>query len=411
MAMGPSSPSGNHEVHVSTASPASRTPLRILHVLYFATPYTSGLTLYVERLARRQVRLGDSVTILSARYDPDLPEREVIDGATVLRLPVRLSFSRAVIVPSLVPRAAQLLREHDVLHIHLPVAEAAALAALGRAMRKRVIVTHNSDLDISDTFLETLASKVALGSSIVGGRLAHRTMTYTHDRGRVSPLVRRLGNNVSVVGPPIEIPEPSPGARDAFRARHGLGHGPIIGFSGRMAPEKGLSVLGRTIPLVRARWPGAHYALAGPLAGPDGVIVRGPWDDLFEQHPGAVTKVGTLGMQDLADFYAACDVLVLPSTNWTETFGMVQPEAMLCGTPCIASNLPGVREPVRRTGMGLVAEVGDHEDLAAKIIEVIANRDAYVRPADDIRALYSTETTAATYDRLYRGEIGEPLQR
>src|SRR5690606_29302667 len=147
---------------------------------------------------------GNVATVLSARYDRSLPEREVIDGAMVIRLPVRLSFSRAVIVPSLLPQAAKLLRDHDVLHLHLPIAEAGALAALGRAMGKQVVVTHNSGLDISGTLLESVASKVALGSSIVGGRLANRTMTYTHDRGRVSPLVRRLGNNVSVVGPPIE---------------------------------------------------------------------------------------------------------------------------------------------------------------------------------------------------------------
>ncbi len=392
-------------------SETANAPLRILHVLYFATPYTSGLTLYVERLAREQVKRGNVATILSARYDTSLPEREEIDGTTVIRLPVRLSFSRAVIVPSLLPQAARLLRDHDVMHLHLPIAEAGALAALGRAMGKRVIVTHNSDLDISDTLMETVASKVALGSSIVGGRLANRTLTYTHDRGRVSPLVRRLGDNVSVVGPPIEIPAPSPGARDDFRKQYDLGEGPVVGFSGRMAPEKGLDVLGRTIPIVRERFPGVRYVLAGPLAGPDGVIARGPWDDIFDQYPGVVTKTGTLGMQDLADFYAAIDVLVLPSTNWTETFGMVQPEAMLCGTPCIASNLPGVREPIRRTGMGLVAEVGDAADLAAKVIEVIANRDTYVRPADEVRAIYSTETTTTTYDLIYRGGVGEPLQR
>lgn len=401
----------NRKANVSNEPISSPRALRILHVLYFATPYTSGLTLYVERLARYQIRAGHRVTVLSARYDRALPEEEVIDGATVLRLPVRLSFSRAVVVPSLLPRAASLLRTHDVLHLHLPIAEAGLLAALGRGMGKRVIVTHNSDLDISETFLESLASKVALGSSILAGRLANRTMTYTHDRGRVSPLIRRLGNNVSVVGPPIEIPEPSPDAREEFRKRHGLGPGPVIGFSGRMAPEKGLDVLGRTIPLVRERWPEAHYALAGPLAGPDGVVVRGPWDEEFDRHPGAVTKLGTLGMQDLADFYAACDVLVLPSTNWTETFGMVQPEAMLCGTPCIASNLPGVREPIRRTGMGLIAEVGDAADLAAKIVEILADRERFVRPASEIRALYSTEATAATYDQIYRGGIGEPLER
>ncbi len=54
--------------------------------------------------------------------------------------------------------------------------------------------------------------------------------------------------------------------------------------------------------------------------------------------------------QELADFYAMCDVFALPSR--TNCFPSVQIEAMMCGTPVVATNIPGAREVVRVTGMG-----------------------------------------------------------
>jgi glycosyltransferase involved in cell wall biosynthesis len=88
--------------------------------------------------------------------------------------------------------------------------------------------------------------------------------------------------------------------------------------------------------------------------------------------------------------------------NSTETFGLVQVEAMLCGTPTVASNLPGVRQPPLMTGMGKVVPVGDAVALADAILEIIAHRAHYVRPRADIAALFSTERTVIEYERLFR---------
>ena len=54
----------------------------------------------------------------------------------------------------------------------------------------------------------------------------------------------------------------------------------------------------------------------------------------------------------MGSFYTCIDVLVVPSINSTEAFGLVQVEAMMMGVPVVASDLPGVRVPVQKQGWG-----------------------------------------------------------
>lgn len=378
--------------------------MKILQILYFYSPYTSGVTIYAERMSRELTVRGHQVTVLSSRHDPAQPLAETVDDVRVVRVPVLTGFDRAVIMPSLIPTAARLMRQHDVVHLHLPMAEAAVLSALGRALGCRVIVTHHSDLVLTTGPLEKLAAGVARWSGIAAARVANRLVTYTHDRAAVSPTVTKAGSKVTIVPPPVTVSETSAELGVAFRTRHQLGAGPVVGFAGRFAIEKGIDILLRTLPVLQQRWPNAVIAMIGPDAGIDGVPWAGPWDDLISQAGPAARKLGILTGQDLADFYAGIDVLVLPSINWTETFGLVQVEAMLCGTPVVASDLPGVREPALLTGMGRIAPPGDVDALAEAVTDVIANRARYVKPASEIEARFSLPVTIDAYERLYQGE-------
>lgn len=78
-----------------------------------------------------------------------------------------------------------------------------------------------------------------------------------------------------------------------------------------------------------------------------------------------VRFLGTLVPEDLPEVYSSANVTVLPSS--TESFGMVLLESMACGTPVVASNLPGVREVVVDNEDGILVEPGDVAALARAI--------------------------------------------
>ena len=375
--------------------------MKILQILYYYEPYTSGLTVYAARLARALVARGHDVAILASRHDTALPARETTpEGIRITRLPVAARFDRAVIMPTLLPAATRQMREVDVVHLHLPMAEAAPLVALGRLLGKRVVVTHHADLVLARSRLSQLGAAVARWSGIGAARTADAVVTNTKERAGVSPVTR--GARTTIIPPPVEVCVPAPGAGEAFRREHGLGPGPVVGYVGRYASEKGIEVLLQTIPRLRERYPEAVVALAGPRRDPrDGSLLRGPWDAWLQRYAGAIRQLDYLSDEDLGRFYAACDVLALPSTDWTESFGMVQVEAMLCGTPVVASDLPGVREPITTTGFGVLVPPGDVDALVGAILSVLDEPERFRVHAGAVAARYSLDATVDAYEGVY----------
>lgn len=380
--------------------------MRILQILYYYEPYTSGLTIYAARLARGMAARGHDVQVICARHDAALPRHEVTpEGIDITRLRVAARFDRAVILPSLFGTVMRRLSDVDVVHLHMPMAETAAIVMACRARGIRVVVTHHADLVMNGSLLTRLAAQVARISSVVGGRLADVFVTNTSARARVSPVSKFMRKNLRVIPPPIEISPVPRDVRRAFRNEREWGHHPVVGFVGRYSSEKGIEVLLQTIPLLRMRYPQAKIALAGPNIDPrTGQRREGPWDVWLERYGSAIDELGQLSDDDLARFYSAIDVLVLPSTDWTESFGMVQIEAMMHGTPVVASDLPGVSEPIEVTAGGLLTPPGDVNAMAAAISEVLSIPQRYRPDSHMIARNYSLQTVADAWERVYEGD-------
>jgi len=379
--------------------------MRILQILTYYRPHVSGLTIYVERLARGLVRAGHEVTVLTAQYDPKLPLEEMVDGVRVLRVPVLMRVSKGVLAPKFGAMARQLIRQHDLVHLHLPQFDGAGLAINARRMRKPSVLTYHCDILLPPTLFNRIVQPVINAANDVAARLVTKIVAYTDDYARHSHLLSRYMDKVQVIPPPVEIEEPTAKDIDAFATKWNLHEHPVIGMCARMATEKGVEVLADALEIVQRSLPNARVMFAGPyqnVIGEEAYVAKMMAHiQRLNQTGPHWTNTGVLKGRELAAFFANCDVHVLPSLNSTESFGLVQVESMLCGTPSICSALPGVRVSVQTTGMGEVVPIGDAQALAEAIIRVCNNRASYVRSRNEIASHFSTPRSVAEYERLY----------
>lgn len=100
-----------------------------------------------------------------------------------------------------------------------------------------------------------------------------------------------------------------------------------------------------------------------------------------------VNFIGKLSLEELINNYQKVDVLVLPSINSNEAFGIVLIEAMACATPVIASDLPGVRSVFEKNISGLKVEPKNIEDLKNKLIHIIKNTEVRNKMSQEARVL------------------------
>jgi glycosyltransferase involved in cell wall biosynthesis len=132
-----------------------------------------------------------------------------------------------------------------------------------------------------------------------------------------------------------------------------------------------------------------------------------PYENTWERYQPIVQQyrpyLNFLGLlkdpQDMADFYAACDVVILPSD--TECFALAQVEAMLCGTPMVMTDIPGGRVPVQVTGMGRLARQGDAQSIGQAAVAILQQRADYIKPRAYIEQCFSFQETVDGYERIF----------
>lgn len=385
--------------------------MKVLIVLTYYRPHTSGLTIYAERLATGLAAKGHDVTVLTSRYSRHLPLREQIDGVQVVRAPVLFRVSKGVIMPTFGFLAWKHVRQADVLSLHLPQFDAAGVALRGRLLHKPTLLTYHCDLQLPPGLFNRIVNRVVLTMNDLAGRFSHGVIAYTEDFAEHSPFLTKFEDKRHVIPPPVELPEMTKSGIAAFRRMYNPeDKHPVIGMAARLASEKGVEVLLKALPKILERYPDARILFAGQYQN---VLAEEAYAErlmtrisLYEEK-GQWRFLGLLDPVQMAAFYPNLDVITVPSLNSTESFGLVQVEAMLCGTPSVASNLPGVRQPVIQTGMGEVAPIGDADGLATAILKVLDDREAYIRPREEIEARFSTRRTVEDYEALFEKMLAE----
>ena len=379
--------------------------MKLLIVLTYYRPHTSGLTIYAERLAKAMVKRGHQVTVLTSRYLPNLPPFEIQAGVKIVRAPVLFRLSKGVFMPTFGWMANQLVAEHDAIQLHLPQFDAAGVALRGRLLKKPTVITYHCDLLMPPGILSTTANYAVKVMNNLAALATHRIVTYTQDYAEHSSFLRRYLPKLHVIPPPVELPAVSEDAVGGFCQKHNpANQHPVIGMAARFASEKGVEVLLNALPGILKQYPNALVQFAGPyqdIIGEEHYYRRLlPLIEDF-QAKGNWRFVGSLNPDQMAAYYPNLDVLVLPSLNSTEAFGLVQIEAMINGVPAVASDLAGVRQPVKLHEMGKIIPIGDSAALAESVIDILNRPQDFRRDPRAIADRYKPDTIAAEYEKLF----------
>ncbi len=381
--------------------------MRILTTLTYYRPHYSGLTIYAERLARALSSRGHHVTILTSRYNRSLPAREVRDGVEVIRPRVLAHVSKGVLMPTLPYWAWTNLLRADVVHLHLPQLDAAYIALMCRLLGKPVVVTYHCDLLLPRGLIHSIANQVSHLANRLTLGLANAVVVNTINYAERSAFLRRYLGKTRAVPTPVELEPPSPVDTKAIQEKAKVEPGQrLIGMVARLAAEKGVEYLVEAMPEILQAFPTARVLHVGQyqnVLGEDEYANKlKPLIQALDDH---WTFMGILPPGELTAFYQQCELTVLPSTNSTESFGIVQIESMACGTPVVASDLPGVCEPVTLTGMGRVVLPANAHALAQGIIEVLAHPDLYRGDKSMVRRRFSSQEIAQAYEQVYQEVI------
>lgn len=363
-------------------------------MLDYYAPYVSGLTEAARLTAEGLAARGWKIAVVCARHDSALPRHEVINGVHVFRAPVLARASRGFIAPQLPLLASRLAARSDLLHMHLPNPEAAFVAALRR--KARLVVTYHIDAFLPDGLVNRFGMRAVDASCAVAIRRADLVITNSEDQARGSriwPVISRRQLR----------PIPSPCVdRNGGSPRMREGEGLHIGFMGRITVDKGIEYLIRAFRTLDD--PAARLLLAGDYT----TVAGGSNIAQLREEAGDDPRIrftGLLRGEAVRDFYASIDVFALPSVS--ESFGIVQVEAMMAGKPPVSTDLPGSRYPVAVTGFGRLVPPRDPVALRDALLEMAAlpqeDREA---GAEAATKLFGGEAFLDAHEEAYRSLLG-----
>lgn len=360
-----------------------------MRILTFTTLYPSAARptfgLFVENRLRHLVGSGEVETrvVAPVPWFPFKGERFGVYGAYArtpvheVRHSIEVEHPRFPVVPKLgmrlTPRSLahfarpaieRLIRygyDFDLIDAHYFYPDGVAAAHLARIFNKPLVITaRGTDLNVFPDYPAARrqiewAANVADGLITVNRALADKLQSLGADPDKI----RVLSNGVD-----LDLFRPLD--RTEARGRIGADEAPLLLSVGNLVPLKGHDITIRALSLLE----NASLMIAG--SGPEEARLRELARDL-----GVADRVRFLGavpQKKLPPYYAAADLLVLSSSR--EGMANVLLESLGCGTPVVASDIPGMGEVVGPPESGLLMKARTPEALVEAVQMLLANPPA-----------------------------------
>ncbi|MBP2704975.1 D-inositol-3-phosphate glycosyltransferase [Microbispora sp. RL4-1S] len=366
-----------------------------------------GMNVYILEVVKRLAALGIEVEIFTRRTARDLPPVVELSPGVLVRHVTAGPYEeldRADLPAQLCAFLSGVLRteamydpgRYDVIHSHYWLSGQVGWLAKERWGVPLVHTMHTmakvKNLLLAEGDRPEPASRVLGEEQVV--EVADRLVANT--RAEAEELIQLYAappDRVAVVNPGVNLTVFQPGSKAAARTRLRLpDDAHVLLFVGRIQPLKGPDVLLRAAARMLDDRPELRSRLVvACVGGPSGNGLA---------HPSMLTDLAAeLGISDvvrlappspqheLADWYRAADITVVPSHN--ESFGLVALESQACGTPVVAASVGGLRTAVQDGVSGLLVEGHDPHDWARAL-------DGLIEHPGRLRALAANAVTHAT---------------
>jgi len=370
-------------------------------------PIVGGLERSIDAFSQEYRRRGNRAIIV-APHSPDAPLRE----KDVVRVPALPNFNHTDFAVKL-PVSGRLNQKlesvpPDIVHAQHPFF--IGDTALRTAYRYGVplIFTHHTLYEMHTHYMPgggrpkmaCFVKDLATGYANMADRVFAPSKSV-----KELLLSRGVRTPIDVVPTGIDLVALSSGRRVAGRERIGVPQDAFLaGYAGRLAEEKNLEFLSRSVSVFLREAPKAYFVFVG--VGPMSRTLA----DFFEKE-GLVRRVifaGVLQDRDLADMYAAMDVFAFASQS--ETQGLALLEAMACGVPAVALDACAVRDVVFDRSNGILVPTDDEAMFVAALNRVALDPAARARMSAEARRTadtYSIEDCASraldSYQEAIRG--------
>ncbi len=362
--------------------------MKILHIYKDYFPVIGGIENHVRLLAESQAAAGHEVTVLVTNR-ARVTTTERLNGVRVIKA------ARLGVVAS-TPLSVSLFRHlrrqrPDVTHLHFPYPVGEVAHYLSGHSRHAVMTYH------SDVVRQKAALRLY---KPLMWRVLHsvdRIIVGSPNYLASSSTLQRFASKCKVVPYGIDrrrFLNADPVAARRLRELHG--GGPLLLFVGVLRYYKGLEYLLEAMTSISAK-----LLIVGE--GPLGSSLRSQARALGLGHKVLLT--GRVRGEDLPAYYRAADVFVLPASERSEAFGLVQIEAMTCATPVVCTQLgTGTSFVNRHQESGLVVPPKDARALARAINRLLSDeplRRRLAAGALERSSLFTAERMLAGVQQVY----------
>ena len=384
-----------------------------------------GMNVYVLETSKRLAGLGVEVEVFTRATSSDLPPSvEVVPGVTVHHVTAGPfeGLAKEDLPAQLCALTSGVLRAearhepgwYDAVHSHYWLSGQVGWLATERWGVPLVHTAHTlakvKNLALADDDRPEPLGRVVGEEQVVAA--ADRLVANTADEAR--ELVDLYGADVDrvvTVAPGVDLEHFRPAeagnpAGGTARTRLGVpADAVLLLFVGRLQPLKAPDVLLRAAalldPALRAR------AVVAVVGGPSG---NGQGEPAMLRDLAAALDLPVVfeppsGRDRLRDWYAAADVVAVPSHN--ESFGLVALEAQACGTPVVATDVGGLRTTVRDGVSGLLVPGHDPAAWAAALERAVRDRAVLSLGAVEHAAGFSWGRTAEGLLAVYRVALAD----